>query len=572
MNDLPDAIGQLTERMKALERRAEALESRVDALEHPLAARWPKPLHGAEAAAAEPLPAAGPAVESGSWFPVLGKALLGIAGAYVLRAVEETGSLPRLMVAAAGIVYAFLWLIWAARAHRGPRFSASLYAATSALILAPMLWELTLRFNVLPAADAAAVVCVYALASQALARARKRKSVLRVGLIAAAALAFALAMASHALLPFVVVLLILAAVGQFVPGCDGVPEGSLLIALAADALIWILIYVYFAGQGSHEGYPTLSHAALLAPGIAVFLLFGAGAAVKTTLRGHGITVFETVQTMIAFLLAAVSLADFGQPAGRVILGAACLALCAACYAAVFTVFARAAGRRNETVFAAWAALLLLAGSLLCLPSWLLVLLLDAAALGAVVLGRQARWAVFEFYGIAFLLAAATASGLLRFIVSALAGTPAGMPPAVQWLVASAAVLCFAFAKPRAGEGRIWQVVRFGFAALTAGAVASVLVEGLVALTALRVMPGAHHLALIRTVALCAEALALVFGGARWQRPELTRLAYTVLALVAVKLVAEDLRHGHLAYIAGSIFLVALTLMAAPRLARARLKT
>src|ERR1035441_8747804 len=52
-----------------------------------------------------------------------------------------------------------------------------------------------------------------------------------------------------------------------------------------------------------------------------------------------------------------------------------------------------------------------------------------------------------------------------------------------------------------------------FAALAAGALTAVLVDGLFALTALRVSPGAHHLALIRTVALCAAALVLVFGGA-----------------------------------------------------------
>jgi len=52
---------------------------------------------------------------------------------------------------------------------------------------------------------------------------------------------------------------------------------------------------------------------------------------------------------------------------------------------------------------------------------------------------------------------------------------------------------------------------------------------------------------------------------------LTRLGYAAIALVAVKLVTEDLRHGHLAYIAASIFLVAFTLIAAPRVARARQK-
>jgi predicted tellurium resistance membrane protein TerC len=71
--------------------------------------------------------------------------------------------------------------------------------------------------------------------------------------------------------------------------------------------------------------------------------------------------------------------------------------------------------------------------------------------------------------------------------------------------------------------------------------------------------------------LCTAALLLVCGGARWRRRELTRLGYASLALVALKLVTEDMHHGHLAYVAASIFLVALTLIAAPRVARVRQK-
>ena len=48
---------------------------------------------------------------------------------------------------------------------------------------------------------------------------------------------------------------------------------------------------------------------------------------------------------------------------------------------------------------------------------------------------------------------------------------------------------------------------------------------------------------------------------------MTRLAYVALAFVAVKLLFEDLRHGHMAFIAGSIFLFAVTLIAVPRLVR-----
>jgi hypothetical protein len=81
------------------------------------------------------------------------------------------------------------------------------------------------------------------------------------------------------------------------------------------------------------------------------------------------------------------------------------------------------------------------------------------------------------------------------------------------------------------------------------------------------VPAAHHLAFIRTFTLCAVSLALVFGGTRLRRPELSRLGYAGIVLAAVKLIVEDLRHGHLEYIAASIFLFALTLIAAPRLAR-----
>ena len=67
--------------------------------------------------------------------------------------------------------------------------------------------------------------------------------------------------------------------------------------------------------------------------------------------------------------------------------------------------------------------------------------------------------------------------------------------------------------------------------------------------------------------MCSLALGLAYAGARWHRVELTRIAYAALALLAAKLLFEDLRHGHLEFIAGSIFLFAVTLITVPRLAR-----
>jgi hypothetical protein len=565
-------MSELSGETERLEKRLEALEQRVHALEHPLEARWPLPSPELEAAPAQQAAATTPLTPAGSMFSVLGRAMLGVAGAYVLRALEEVSSLPRLAVAAAGIAYAFAWLVWAARMRGGQRFAGAIYAGTSALILAPMVWELTLRFKVFSPAIAAGVVCAYALAAMGLARKREMALVPRVGCIAAAGLALALAIASHTLMPFVVVLLVLAAICEFAPGLDRVPEVRALVALAADAAIWILIYVYFASQPAGEEYPSLSRIALLEPGVAVFAVYAASVGLKTILRERPIAVFEALQTTIAFLLAAVGVADFGPRGSTTTLGMVCLVLSGAVYAAVFTIFERAKGQRNTAVFAAWGAALLLAGSYLCLPPLAAIVLLGAAAIAATIAGSRTHQVAFEFYGMVFLLAGALASGLPSFLVSALVGTPQGAPPAGVWPIACAAVLCYAAAQPREGESWLPQTLHLGFAALAACAVAALLIQGFIGLTAMMVRPETHHLALIRTLTLCVAALALVYSGAHWRRMELTRLGYAALALVAVKLVTEDLRHGHLAFIAASIFLVAFTLIAAPRVGRTRQKT
>ncbi len=499
-------------------------------------------------------------------FPVLGKAMLGVAGAYLLRAIEESSSLPRLAVAVAGIAYAFVWLVWAARVRGGPRFTSTIYAGTSALILAPMIWELALRFNVFSPSMAAAVICAFALAGIGLGH--DRRPVLRTGCIAAAGLLLALAIASHVLLPFVFALLVLAAVSEFAPWVESLPEVPALVALAADAAIWNLIFVYFAPQSAGEEYPPLARTVLLAPGVASFLLFAASVSWQTLVKGRRISAFATVQTTIALLLAAVSVADFGPQGSVVILGVVCLALSVAVYSAVFTVFERSKEPRNATVFAAWGAMLFLAGGFLCLPSLAITLLLGAAAIAATFTGSRADRVAFQFYGMVLLVAGAAESGLPSFLFISLAGTPQGAPPVTVWIIACSAILCYVASLPQTGESRLLQTLHLAFAALAAAAVAALLVVGLMGLAALRIEPGAHHLAFIRTLTLCSVALGLEFAGTHWRRVELTRLGYAALVLVAIKLVAEDLRHGHLAYIAASIFLVALTLIAAPRLARA----
>ena len=122
VDGIASAVEQLSERLRELERRVAVLEGQP---EKPSATgpRLPDiPLE-------RPRPPATwrgfpPAEMPGGAVPILGKAVLGIAGAYLLRAIAESGPIPKLVVLFVAIVYAALWMVWAARTHASSRFAS----------------------------------------------------------------------------------------------------------------------------------------------------------------------------------------------------------------------------------------------------------------------------------------------------------------------------------------------------------------------------------------------------------------------------------------------------------------
>ena len=250
------------------------------------------------------------------------------------------------------------------------------------------------------------------------------------------------------------------------------------------------------------------------------------------------------------------------------LGVFCVVLSGTGYAVAFVYFDCEQERRNYLVFANWSAALLLAGSLLCIAQGWQTVWLSVAAIAATFASTRLQRFSLELHGMVFLLAAAWTSGLLKEVFDALAGTVPGAPGINVFVASVAVVVCYAAIKNGQEEGWIRPAFSIMFSALAIAALAALTVQGLVWLTALKVIPGAHHVAFIRTFTLCAAAIALAYSGAHWRRMELTRIGYAALVLLAVKLVLEDLRTGHLAFIAGSIFLFAVTLIVVPRVARA----
>ena len=563
MDDLPDALNRLAARLETLERR-------VEALEHPSAASIAAPSLAAAPSQTAEIVDTLPIAVAGGAFQVLGRAMLGIAGAYLLRAVAESTSLPKLGVAAIAIAYAMFWLVTATRAPVGAWFASATYACTSALILAPMLWELTLRFNVLPAAATAGVLGAFLCAATALGWQRNAASVFWVANVTAATAAVALSIATHEVLPFIAALLCMVLISEYATEHDRGPGIRYLAAAAADVVVWALIFIYSSPQATRANYPLLGTASLLAPGCILFAIYGVSVAVKTLLLRQKITAFDTVQTVIAFLLAAAGLLYFKPSGGAAWLGFVCLVLSVASYTAVFAFFGQSSDLRNYRVFSAWSAALLLAGCVLCLPPLGMAVCLGLAAVQAAFLGVRLSRPALEFHSLVYLLAAAIGSGLWEYCFSAFAGTLPGAPSLSVWLVSICAILCYAVEKTRPDKRWTGQVFPLVTATLAVASMAALLVEGLMGVLGQMASSGSlgpHHLAFIRTLTICAAALALAFSGAHWRRVELTRIGYAALALVAAKLVFEDLRLGHLEFIAASIFLFAVTLIAVPSIAR-----
>jgi len=560
MNDLPVTLEQISARLATLEQR-------VFVLEHPLA-----DVDAAsgleEAASPAPKTVEGaPVASAGSLFSVLGKAMLGIAGAYLLRAVAESTSLPKLAVGGIAIVYALLWLLSAVRVPAEAWFRSTVYAGTSALILAPMLWELTLSFKVLTPASAAAILAIYVVAACALAWKRDLTRILWVANGTAAATALALAVATHDLIPFLGVLLLLVVLTEGAAQRNRALSLRPLVAAAADLGVWMLIYGYANPQSAPAEYPVLGIAAPLAPGCVLFVIHAASLSARTALLGQNMTIFEVTQAVIAFLLFAASVLCFAPQLGSVGLGILCLALSATCAGAVYAAFNGFDAGRNPQIFAAWSTALLVAGSLLSLPSPAQVPVLGLAAVAATLIGVRVGRRTLETHGLLLLGTAAIASGIPVYALQALAGTMPVRLTADVCIVALCALICYAAQERGAGESWPLQLLHLFPAALAVCAVAAILVHGLLAGASLRFIPETHHIAFLRTFTLCVVCLGLAFAGARWQRMELTRISYIGLALLAVKLVLEDLRHGDLTFIAGAIFLFALTLIAVPHLAR-----
>ncbi len=562
------ASGSIGLDLEQLSERLHELEQRVYALEH----KAEQQLSSPPDVALEPQPS--PAVRRGflptdlsvGAGPILGKAVLGIAGAYLLRAIAESGWVPKLPVLAVAVAYAGLWMVWAVRAHAANRFACAAYAITSAAILSPLLWESTVRFQVLSPSFAAVVLVAFLVLSLALARSHDLQLIPWVATLAGISIAIALIIATHELVALTTALLAAALVTEL--ACL---ERRLTVraipALAADFALWLLIDVMTSHAGVPEDYHPASHATILALSIALLAIYGASIGIRTFAWRQRITIFEIVQLVLILVLSSLGVMRATHGAAVSAEGALFLILSGLCYWGALRRFADEPYPRNRRVSAHAAAVLLLAGTFLTFPATLQSPFLCLVAVAAAFVYTRTRKLTLGMHASFCLAAAAAVSSLPHYAESALGGT---VPQAPDWsllLVVGSAALCYVIGSWISEEQKARRMLWIVPAFLVALAAAVLAVVAIVRLSRAWVDLDAPRLAVIRTAVNCLLAVGLGYLGSRWKHIELGYLAYGAVAFGTLKLLFEDLRFGNPASLVVSLLFYGLILILLPRMTR-----
>lgn len=567
-----------------IEQRVEELAARLERVERQLATlqgQVPGAVSLSEEAASGTAADAGherPAALAASRAPTLiGRSLLVLAGAFVLRSLTEAGTMPPMAGVVLGVAYGALWLWLADRASRhGDRVSATTHAIAAVVVILPLLVEATIRFKFLTPRPSALVLVASAAAVLALARYRDLPAVVWIGALGPALTALVLAFASREVLLFASALFVIAAL-SFWAGARtaAVPAGWVVVGIL-DALLLMITAILLVAP-SERTAELLTPGALIATLLALVMLSFFAFIVGTWRSGRSVRLVEIVQGVAACLIGFGGALAVTHRSGTAALatGATGLLLAGATYAASFTFIDRLEGRRTSFMFYTSAALIFtLLGAVSIWHESTLAMVLSVAALATAWIGSRKQRETLSLHATIYILAAAAVMDLAPRLYAAWiarSGPESQVPPFALWLILGvAALFCW---WPIAGHGRTWGAIAPGAKLL----VMIVLLAGLnvVALSiGSRAMAAAGEhpltgsvLAVVRTALLSCFAVIAPLLSRSTRLREARWLVYPLLIIEGFKLLFEDLPAGQPAALVLSFALYGGALILAPRLAR-----
>jgi len=532
-----------------LEREVRDLARRVEAIERELGLRPATPAAARESGSAQ-LPR-GRSSDVAEWLPSLGRSLLGLAGAYLLRALTESGTIPVGAGVGIGIVYAGAWLVWAARTAAELRIEAALRSLTAALVLAPLVWESTVRFHAVVPWAAGLLLLAFTLFGLTVSWRKNLLVVATIATLTGLGTSAALLMTTHDVLPFTFVFLATAAAVEASACLDHWLSERWLAATAADLSVLLATWLATNARGLPPGYEPIPHVWLVAAQVALLAIYLAGTIVRTLLRGRTFTAFETAQCVAAFAISVGGGLRL-SPAMPVV----AVACGAACYVVSFVVVEGHGGsRRNFFTYSTFGILLLLSGSRILLSGAAAAALWSVLAMGCLWAGGHFGRLTLQLHGGAYLLLALAGSDALRAAGDALLGS-GGLRAALA-AAAPAAAVCWMLAR-RSDSAAFRLAMAAALAWLLAGIAAGSLTaayHGVFGATATHA-----YCAMLRTGTLAGSALVLARVG-------MARLGYPAMLLGGWRLVAVDLHQESKTALFLSLLVFGAALMAMPRLGK-----
>jgi hypothetical protein len=552
-------LGELILQVQDLRQRVLKLEERLGTVAAPKA---PGPASAALPAGFE-LPR--------NTVPVLGRMLLAIAGAYVLRALTDWGALPVAAGVAIGLVYALAWLWVAARSPVEAKFAAAVSCATSVLIMAPLVWEATGRLKVMSSGTSSGVLAAFALAALALGSWTQHRIIGTIAGVSSIVMAILLLLAHDDIVPFTTALLVIAAAHEFAAWRDLQPGARAFAALAADFSVLLFSYLMSSPHGMPETWIPVSFHAVLIVQLALALIFIATALSQPVVRRRTLAFAEMAQTGAALLIGIGGAAWVFKEHRAVMLGLGIASLAGgfAFYGVSFLLLERD-NKWNFRALATVGLLLVLAGIYLPFTRSEFWILSCVCAVGCCWAARAFVLPTLGLHGAVYLLlgsAAARATSQPLHVLFAIGSGP------VEWLASSgvlvaAAVAWIAITGIPPGAPGHWrnQISSLALAGHIVWITAGLAVHAILALWRTGVGAPADTLG---TVVLTGLALALAWVGTHWRKPELVWLLWGFMVLGGYKLAIRDFINEHNLTLVVSLLCYGGALIVLPRMLRGK---
>lgn len=522
----------LETRIEQLDSRLLALESRLARIEHSGAA----PLPATEIPPAQPLAAAPLMIpDTRADIALAGRSLLGLGGAYLLRALTESGAIPHLAGLVLGLAYAALWIYFAFRqSWRHDAHAATASSMVAALVAYPLIWEATARFGTFTIETACFLMLALSTALLAVAWRHDFATAAWIATIGSIVCAAGLALAAQDVSVPLLAFSIFGALTWHIASAK-----HWFVRWPALVPAWIAAVALQLTTAVNRGRDAMDFAAV-ALLISAFAYLGAIAA-KNLIARDDITWYDVAQAFgtIAFVLS-----------GAAWIGALSHSLLLPIMMAIATVAAGAyftALRQTPAdivaphYFGALAVACTVFATVMVATPTVAGMVWIAFATICIFAARALRTSQFVAHAVVYSIAGAIATGLLGGAVGAITGMgkrpPIALAPGVATAgIAVAAITALLVRENASKTWRIGRLVLFTLAALVVIAGATLII--------LRVGgTDAAASAAVRSAVIAIAAVSLAFLTRLPLFSFASILVYPVLGVGAAKFVIDDFMNG-----------------------------